>query len=253
MRAWKLALAVVMLGAPGCSSSGTQASSVEAGLDATSPGDDASSEGGVDGGEDADAEPMCTPLQAPERLPSRDCVFAGSCPQDCSSGAASAYACIPLAPIGDAAVAPAYPAVFTAPIGIVNVVALDTTAYPWDAAAFISCAPLSCVRWSFGDHVDGTSAWAGDPCSDGGSATEAWSCPLFAGLTPPVVVVASTPAASGRSEDPLLGDPRAERVVLPRTDGRRGRLRSTAPSPDSATSNDGNFSDSGVTPDAAGE
>jgi hypothetical protein len=248
MRAWKLALAVVTSGASGalaCSSTGTQAYPVEAGLDATNPGDDASSESGVDGGEDADAEPMCSPLLAPERLPSRDCVFAGSCPQDCSLGAASAYACIPLPPIGDAAPAPAYPAVFTAPIGIVNVVALDPTAYPWDAAAYIACAPLSCVRWSFADHVGGTSAWAGDPCSDGGSATEAWSCPLFAGLAPPVAGCFDTGGlgAIGGSDS---GIP-AQNVWCCPGPADAGTLL------DSATSDDGSTGDAGVSQDASGE
>jgi hypothetical protein len=184
MRGWKLALAV-LAPAFGCSSTGTQATAVEAGLDATSS-NDASSDGGEDAGEDADATlPTCVPLVAAQLLPSNDCVFAGTCEESCSMGASSAYYCAPVPPIGDAALSPTYPSVFTAPIGIVNVIANDPSAYPWEAGAFVSCAPVSCVRWSLADHVGGPSVWPGDPCSDAGDDLEAWTCPSFAGVQPP--------------------------------------------------------------------
>jgi hypothetical protein len=190
MRAWKVVALLVTAGiAPslGCSTTGTQAIPVEAGADATTAGDDASSEGGSDAGDEADASlPPCVPLVAAQLAPSKDCVFAGSCPEDCTLGTASAYACAVVPPVGDASPSPSYPSVFTAPIGIVNVIAAGTGEYPWDAAAFVSCGPLACVRWNLADHVGGTSAWAGDPCGDGGDDTEAWSCPPSAGVVPPV-------------------------------------------------------------------
>lgn len=252
MRAWKLALAVLALG---CSQAGTQALPVEAGLDATTPGDDASGEGGSDGGEEAEAEPMCTPLAAPEILPSQDCVFAGNCPEACSLGASAAYACIPLAPIGDAAVVPAYPGTFTAPIGIVNVIALEPGGYPWgDAAAFVSCGPLSCVRWTFGDHVDGSSAWVGDPCGDGGNDTEAWSCPLFAGLAPPVSGCFDT-GGLGAIGGADTGVP-AQNVWCCPGPGDGGTMPIEASVMDSASAEDGSgdgSTDGGAAQDAPGE
>ncbi len=197
MRAWKLVVAVL---ATGCSSMGTQATPVEAGLDATTAGGDASDDGGTDGGDGGpDASlPSCTPLIAAQVAPSTDCVFAGPCPEDCTLGAAAAYACAAATPASDAATpSPDYPSVFTAPIGIVNVIASEPSAYPWDAAAFVSCGPLSCVRWATADHVGGTSAWPGDPCADGGTAVEAWSCPTSPGIVPPVAGCFATGALGG--------------------------------------------------------
>jgi hypothetical protein len=205
MRAWKLALTVLAFG---CSSTGTQTSPVEAGLDATTG--DATEEGGLDGGDDGEAGDAgvlpCTPLVAAQLAPSEDCVFAGPCPEDCTLGTASAYACVLTAPMADAAPSPEYPSVFTAPIGIVNVVASETSAYPWDASAFVSCGPLACVRWATADHIGGTSAWPGDPCADGGMATLAWSCPTSPGVVPPVAGCFAT-GALGEIGGPGTGAP----------------------------------------------
>jgi hypothetical protein len=185
MRAWKVGWAASVL-ALGCSTGGTQASPVEGGIDATSSGEASSDAAPLEAGDATDDAPLppCTPLVASQVAPSQDCIFAGPCPQDCTLGTASAYACATVPPIGDASPSPEYPSVFQAPIGIVNVVASETAAYPWDAGAFVSCGPLSCVRWATADHVGGTSAWPGDPCADGGAAIEAWSCPVSAGVTP---------------------------------------------------------------------
>jgi len=232
MRAWKLALAVLAIG---CSSTGTQASLVEAGFDGTTAGDDASSDGSPDAGDEgADATlAPCVPLLAAQVSPSLDCVFAGPCPEDCTLGAASAYACAITTPVGDAAPSPEYPAVFRAPIGIVNVIASETTAYPWDAAAFVSCGPLSCVRWATADHVGGTSAWPGDPCADGGAAAEAWSCPTSPGVVPPATGCFAT-GALGMIGGPGTGTP-SQNVWC-------------CPGPDDAglTASDGATSDSGI-------
>jgi hypothetical protein len=201
MRAWKLALVLL---ATGCSSTGTQASPLEAGLDATNPGDDASADGGLDGGEAS--LPPCSPLVASQLAPSEDCVFAGPCPESCTLGAASAYACAVGPAAADASASPLYPSAFAAPIGIVSVIASENAAYPWDAGAFVSCAPLACVRWSTGDHTGGGSAWPGDPCADGGDAVQAWACPAFAGVTPPAAGCFAT-GALGAIGGPGTGVP----------------------------------------------
>jgi hypothetical protein len=183
----QLALVVALVFAQGCSSTGTAPGAAEAGADATTSSDASEDAGEGDAGTNADATlPPCVPLSAPQTTPSDDCVFAGACPLDCLAGTASAYACVSPPVLGDAGPSPAYPANFTAPIGIVNVVAAAPSGYPWDAATYVSCAPIACVRWSFADHVGGTSAWSGDPCADGGNDTEAWACPTAAGLKPPV-------------------------------------------------------------------
>ncbi|HEY8089013.1 MAG TPA: hypothetical protein VIF09_14235 [Polyangiaceae bacterium] len=184
MRAWNIAVLVFVVG---CTSGGTE-TAVDAGdgggaSDATTL-DAISDDGGgpaSDAGDDSEAsgQPPCVAYGDAGRGPSDDCVYSGRCPFDCVGGTASAYACA--AGPGPTA---EYPSAFTLPAEIVHVVDFQPSAYPWDAAAFVSCAPLACVRWATADHVDGGSAWGGDPCSDGGAATEAWACPTLPGVQP---------------------------------------------------------------------
>jgi hypothetical protein len=195
MRAWSALLGTLAtgvlaaMGGPGCSSSGTTPLS-DAGADATIDGagdanTDAESDANDanDANEEQDRLPPCVPLVA-QPVASDDCVVFGGCPAACASGTATAYACV--AGDGRLDAAPTYPSVFTAPIGVVTDLASEPGAFPWDAAAFISCAPLSCVRWATADHVGGGSAWPGDPCADDGAdVTQAWTCPISPGVKPP--------------------------------------------------------------------
>jgi hypothetical protein len=179
MRRWTIAGVLLALG---CNSTGSQAQPSDGGPDATTdaPGLD-------DGGPD-DATPeaeaatpsTCLDLDASLPTPSVDCVYSGHCPVSCLGGTASAYACN-AGPDGAAT----YPAVFDPPSDTVDIVATLPGAYPWDAGAFVSCAALSCTRWATGDHVDGGSAWASDPCAEAGAATQAWACPPTPGVLPP--------------------------------------------------------------------
>jgi hypothetical protein len=182
------ALAAACL-ATGCSSEGSSLvhSVVDAAPDATlsddagvSPGDDGA--GSDDGGLTA---PQCMPtLPEGGSAPSDDCVGIGRCPQDCLSGAASAFACAAPDPtVGT------YPSVFVARGDPMFLIGYVPSAYPWEAGAFVTCGAQACVRWATADHVEGGSAWASDPCAggDGGaSAPLAWACPEYQGFTPPV-------------------------------------------------------------------
>jgi hypothetical protein len=191
MRALLLSWMVLVAG---CDASGTQAGGPDATSDAPADGtapDVAADDGGPGptgdaAGDDAsDATlPSCAEYEA-GIYPSQNCVFAGSCPLDCLNGTASAYACAAAAADLDSAVA-AYPGVFTLPTDTVHVYGYQPLAYPWEAGAFLSCAPLACVRWSVADHVQGGSAWPGDPCGgEAGAAIEAWACPPAPGVVPP--------------------------------------------------------------------
>ncbi len=118
----------------GCNSSGTMAQqSSDAGADSTlaDAGGDAE-----DASEEADVGPPCMTIVQGNPIPSLDCVFAGSCPADCAQGTAGAYACNAASVGPDAG---GYPSAFQAPSGIVSVVGFENTAYPWDAAAWVSC------------------------------------------------------------------------------------------------------------------
>ena len=250
MRAWKVGVAVAVL-ALGCSTGGTQASPLEGGIDATGGGEAPFDAAALEAGDaTADASlPPCTPLVASQVAPSQDCVFAGPCPEGCTLGTASAYACALAPPIGDASPSPEYPSVFQAPIGIVNVVASETPAYPWDAGAYVSCGPLSCVRWATADHVAGTSAWPGDPCADGGAAIEAWSCPVSAGVTPPSAGCFST-GALGAIGGSGTGVPLQDVWCCP------GAGKDAGPSAGDASTSDSGATEAGpadAAPDVVGE
>jgi hypothetical protein len=113
--------------------------------------------------------------------PSDDCLLLGQCPLGCVHGTASAYACAP----GDSG-AGTYPSTFVPPADPVHVIEYVPGAGPWDAGAYVSCAPLACVRWSLADNGASGSAWPGDPCSDpdAADATQAWVCPAYQGFQP---------------------------------------------------------------------
>ena len=178
------AAALVLL-ASACNAQGTVAAAPDAAPDATADGglppvsgDDGATEADVaDGG-----LPPCIELDLTVLGNTEDCVYAGACPEDCASSTASAYLCAPIPGFVDAAVT--YPSVF-ASATFVSVIAQVDAAYPWDALAYESCGPLSCVRWASADHLDGGSAWPGDPCADAGDASAAWACPPQPGVVPP--------------------------------------------------------------------
>lgn len=166
---------------PACNTSGTQAEPPsEAGTDATMG--DASGDA-EDASEDAgDAIAPCVSIVAANPVPSQDCFFGGSCPADCAGGTAAAYLCSVASVAVDAGL---YPSAFQAPTGIVSIVGFETASYPWDAAAWVSCGPLACVRWATADHVNGSSSWPSDPCAGDGGGPLAWVCPPYAGVQPP--------------------------------------------------------------------
>jgi hypothetical protein len=182
MRAWS---SLALLLACSCSDAGTQAADAgdsDAGDDAIPYESGAPSESDAlsdDAGADSSVA-ACTDLNVKGARAWDDCVYVGRCPFDCAGGTASAYACS-LAP---EAGTPTYPSAFNVNVDAVDVVALLAGAYPWDASAYESCAALTCTRWATGDHVEGGSAWPGDPCADGGAATLAWVCPPSPGVVP---------------------------------------------------------------------
>lgn len=165
----------------GCNSNGTQAQASNDGGGDVTLGD---AQGGdaADASEEPDVGQACTMIVPGNPYPSQDCVYAGSCPESCALGTSAAYACnagsVPLPDSG------AYPSAFAAPSGIV-IVAYEANAYPWDAGAFVSCGPLTCVRWATADHVDGSSAWTADPCGGDAGDPLAWVCPPYPGVLPP--------------------------------------------------------------------
>ena len=179
MRRWTIAGVLLSLG---CNSSGSQAQPSDGGPDATTdapagPGDGGASDAPPEG--EAATPSTCLDTDATLPVASVDCVYGGHCPASCLGGTASAYACN-AGPDGSAT----YPSVFDPPSDTVNIVTSLAGAYPWDAAAYLSCAALSCTRWATADHVDGGSAWAGDPSAEAGIATQAWACPTSPGVLP---------------------------------------------------------------------
>lgn len=177
MRARVLSLLTLLLA---CNKSGTQAQPPgDAGGDSTV--DDAGGDA-EDANDEGDAGAPCVSIVLGSPTPSADCVFAGSCPEDCAQGTAAAYACNAASVATDSG---AYPSAFLMPTGIVSIVGIDSTTYPWDAAAWVSCGPLTCVRWATADHVDGGSAWPNDPCSGDAGGPLAWVCPQVSGVVPP--------------------------------------------------------------------
>ncbi len=196
MRPGNAAVLALLLG---CNSTGTSAGAADGGADATAGSSDDGGSAGTGDAADAAAEPTGTPcidLDATLPVPSSSCVYAGSCPAVCSLGTASGYLCA----VGpDASLT--YPAVFSPPpVDSVDIIGFEPDAYPWSAPAYLSCAALTCTRWSIGDHVEGGSAWPEDPCgptdagTEGGPildagapiTTQAWACPTLPGLAPPV-------------------------------------------------------------------
>jgi hypothetical protein len=149
----------------------------EAGDAAGEAGDDSTVAEDV---QDAATSP-CVAIEAGTLAPSEDCLLLGPCPVGCGHGTASAYACAP-----DNAGNATYPSAFLPPADPVHVIEYAPGAGPWDGGAYVSCAPLACVRWSLADNGPGGSAWAADPCSnpDATNATEAWVCPSYQGFQP---------------------------------------------------------------------
>jgi hypothetical protein len=179
MRAWT---SLALLLACACNDAGTEAGAADGGgadvtVDAVAYESSAPSS---DSGPDASPAASCTDLNVKGALAWDDCIYLGHCPFDCAGGTASAYACS----LGPDASVPTYPSTFNVNVDAVDVVALLATSYPWDAAAYESCAALTCTRWATADHVDGGSAWPADPCADGGPWTLAWACPPSPGVVP---------------------------------------------------------------------
>jgi hypothetical protein len=177
----------------GCNSSGTQAQGgTDSGpADATVDGATGDAADGASGDATEEGAAPCPLFTTGLPVPSTDCVYAGRCTFACNGGTASAYACNANGATAlDGSVL--YPSVFSSPVGIVTVVAVAPGEYPWDAQAFVSCAPLSCVRWATGDHANGGSAWPSDPCaSEAGGPQQAWACPGTPGVVPPATGCAS--------------------------------------------------------------
>jgi hypothetical protein len=178
-----LVLAIASLVA-GCHSNagtgGADASTDASGGDGgTMIGDDGAT--AEDDAGDADAGlPVCSPLDA--SVPSDNCIFLGRCPEGCVSGTASAYAC---AATGTKVAS--YPSAFYLMLDPVAAIAYLPDAGPWDAGAYLSCAPQACVRWSLADHVNGGSGWLADPCANvDPTANQAWACPSYEGFQPPL-------------------------------------------------------------------
>jgi hypothetical protein len=187
MKTLRFSVLALALATAGCNSSqqaGGNDSGPPAG-DATVPeaGDDAG-EAGDDSAAAPDAEEEATlPCVDTEggAAPSDDCLLLGQCPLGCARGTATAYACAPGAGGGGT-----YPAAFVPVADPVHVIEYVPGAGPWDGGAFVSCAPLACVRWSLADNGPSGSAWPGNPCSDpdAANATEAWVCPAYQGFQP---------------------------------------------------------------------
>jgi hypothetical protein len=179
--AWALAMA-------GCNSS-QPASANDGGppaSDATLPeAGDAAGDAGDDSTAAQDAQDVgtspCTDLEGGTLAPSTDCLLVGQCSLGCVHGTATAYACAP-----DDAGNATFPSTFVPPADPVHVIEYVPGGGPWDGGAYVSCAPLACVRWSLADHGPTGSAWALDPCSnpDAAGATQAWACPDYQGFQP---------------------------------------------------------------------
>jgi hypothetical protein len=178
---WTAAAALSVLLPLGCDSTGSEAAPADAGApDVTTDATPTSDAATADAASEAPAPSTCLDIDAALPVASFDCVYSGHCPVSCSAGTASAFTCK-----GGPDGAATYPGVFNPPSDPVDIVGSQPGAYPWEAgAAYVSCAPLACTRWATADHVDGGSAWAGDPCADGGVATQAWACPITPGILP---------------------------------------------------------------------
>ncbi len=186
MKTLRIPVLALALAAAGCNSS-RPSSANDGGSpagDATLPeaGDDADDDSAAAQDAQDGTASACVGLEA-GLAPSDDCLLLGQCPLGCGRGTAAAYACAP-----DDAGNATYPSAFLPPADPVNVVEYLPAAGPWDGGAYVSCAPLACVRWSLADNGPSGSAWAADPCSnpDATNATQAWVCPSYQGFQPDV-------------------------------------------------------------------